>query len=432
MRFIITKIRYRLVKLKMEYGCIGEKLGHSFSKEIHNALADYEYSLKELKRTELPEFFKNKKFKAINVTIPYKQDVIEYLDWISAEAKEINAVNTIVNKDGRLYGYNTDFSGLKALIDRENVSLKGKRVVVLGSGGTSNTAFAVANYMEAQTVLKVSRNKKDGYITYNELYEKYSDCEIIINTTPCGMYPKTGTSAVDLNKLPKVEAVFDAVYNPLKSKLILDAEKKNITAVGGLYMLVSQAAYAVEKFIDVTVDSRKVEDIFQNLYKQKMNIALVGMPASGKTSVGKVLSEKLDKAFVDSDEEIVKREKRTIPEIFSQNGESYFRNVEKSVIKDISMLNSQVISTGGCAVLSCKNIENLIGNARVYFLDRPLEMLVTTSDRPLSSNNEDLKKRYDERYELYKASADVIVDGSKTVEEVAKIIEEDFYEYSCN
>ena len=416
----------------MEYGCIGEKLGHSFSKEIHNALADYEYSLKELKRTELPEFFKNKKFKAINVTIPYKQDVIEYLDWISAEAKEINAVNTIVNKDGRLYGYNTDFSGLKALIDRENVSLKGKRVVVLGSGGTSNTAFAVANYMEAQTVLKVSRNKKDGYITYNELYEKYSDCEIIINTTPCGMYPKTGTSAVDLNKLPKVEAVFDAVYNPLKSKLILDAEKKNITAVGGLYMLVSQAAYAVEKFIDVTVDSRKVEDIFQNLYKQKMNIALVGMPASGKTSVGKVLSEKLDKAFVDSDEEIVKREKRTIPEIFSQNGESYFRNVEKSVIKDISMLNSQVISTGGGAVLSCKNIENLIGNARVYFLDRPLEMLVTTSDRPLSSNNEDLKKRYDERYELYKASADVIVDGSKTVEEVAKIIEEDFYEYSCN
>ena len=187
----------------MEYGCIGEKLGHSFSKEIHNALASYEYSLKELKREELPEFFKNKDFKAINVTIPYKQDVIEYLDWISDEAKSINAVNTIVNKNGKLYGYNTDFYGLKALIERENVSLKDKKVAVLGSGGTSNTAFAVANYLAALSVLKVSRNKKDGYITYEELYEKYSDCEIIINTTPCGMYPKAGTSAVDLEKLPK-------------------------------------------------------------------------------------------------------------------------------------------------------------------------------------------------------------------------------------
>lgn len=416
----------------MEYGCIGEKLGHSFSKEIHNALAEYEYSLKELKREELPEFFKNKDFKAINVTIPYKRDVIEYLDWISDEAKLINAVNTIVNKGGRLYGYNTDFSGLKSLIERENVSLKGKRVVVLGSGGTSNTAFAVANYMEAKKVLKVSRAKKDGYITYDELYEKYSDCEIIINTTPCGMYPNPGASAVDLNKLPKVEAVFDAVYNPLKSKLVLDAKKKNITAVGGLYMLVSQAAYAVERFIEAPVDNNKVEEVFQNLYKQKMNIALVGMPASGKTSVGKVLCQRLNKAFVDSDEEIVKRENRTIPEIFSQEGEGYFRNVEKNVIKDISMLNSQVISTGGGAILNPENIENLKGNSRIYFLDRPLEMLITTSDRPLSSNRADLEKRYNERYELYKACADVVVDGSKSVEEVAKIIEEDFYEYSCN
>lgn len=416
----------------MEYGCIGEKLGHSFSKEIHNALADYEYSLKELKREELPEFFKNRDFKAINVTIPYKQDVIEYLDWISDEAKSINAVNTIVNKDGKLYGYNTDFYGLKALVDRENISLKGKRVVVLGSGGTSNTAFAVANFMEAQSVLKVSRNKKDGYITYDELYEEYSDCEIIINTTPCGMYPKIGVSAVNLDKLPKVEAVFDAVYNPLKSKLVLDAKKKKITAVGGLYMLVSQAAYAVERFIDAPVDNNKVEEIFKNLYKQKMNIALIGMPASGKTSVGRVLSEKLNKTFVDSDEEIIKRENRCIPEIFSQEGEGYFRNVENSVIKDISMLNSQVISTGGGAVLNYENIENLVGNGRVYFLDRPLEMLITTADRPLSSNKEDLEKRYKERYELYKASADVIVDGSKTIEEVAKIIEEDFYEYSCS
>ena len=416
----------------MEYGCIGERLGHSFSKEIHNALASYEYSLKEIKREELPEFFRNKDFKALNVTIPYKQDVIEYLDWISDEAKSINAVNTIVNKNGKLYGYNTDFYGLKALIEREKVSLKGKKVAVLGSGGTSNTAFAVANYLAALSVLKVSRNKKDGYITYEELYEKYSDCEIIINTTPCGMYPKIGVSAVDLEKLPKVEAVFDAVYNPLNSKLVLDAKAKNITATGGLYMLVSQAAYAVEKFIDLPVDCNKVEEIFKNLFKHKMNIALVGMPASGKTTVGKALSEKLNKNFVDSDDEIVKAENKNIPEIFEEFGEAYFRNIEKRVIKELSMLNSQVISTGGGVVLNPENIENLIGNSRIYFLDRPLDMLITTSDRPLSSNRADLEKRYSERYELYKLSADVIIDGSKTVEEVAKIIEEDFYEYSCN
>ncbi len=416
----------------MEYGCIGERLGHSFSKEIHNALTSYEYSLKELKREELPDFFNKKEFKAINVTIPYKQDVIEYLDWISDEAKSINAVNTIVNKNGKLYGYNTDFYGLKALIERAGASLKGKRVAILGSGGTSNTAFAVSNHLQALSVLKVSRNKKEGYITYDELYEKYSDCEIIINTTPCGMYPNTGVAAVDLERLPKVEAVFDAVYNPLCSKLILDAKVRNITAVGGLYMLVSQAAYAVERFIEAPVDNDKVEEVFQNLYKQKMNIALIGMPASGKTSVGKALSEKLDKSFVDSDDEIVRSENKSIPEIFADFGEAYFRNVEKNVIKNISMLNSQVISTGGGSVLNPENIESLKSNSRVYFLDRPLDMLITTSDRPLSSNRADLEKRYNERYELYKASADVIVDGSRSVEEVAKMIEEDFYEYSCN
>lgn len=416
----------------MEYGCIGEKLGHSFSKEIHNALADYDYRLQELKREELPEFFEKKEFKAINVTIPYKQDVIPYLYWISNEAKAINAVNTIVNKDGKLYGYNTDFYGLKALIERENVSLKGKKVAILGSGGTSNTAFAVANNMGASVVFKVSRNSKEGYITYEELYEKFTDCEIIINTTPCGMYPKIGVSAVDLDKLSKVEAVFDAVYNPLKSKLVSDAKKKNITAVGGLYMLVSQAAFAVKKFIDAPVDNEKVEEIFKNLYKEKMNIALIGMPASGKTSVGKVLSQNLKKFFVDSDEEIIKRENKEIPEVFCEFGEDYFREVEKNVIHDISMCNAQIISTGGGAVLNSENIDNLKGNARVYFLDRPLDMLITTSDRPLSSNRADLEKRYNERYEIYKKSADVIIDGSGTVEDVAKLIEEDFYEYSCN
>lgn len=416
----------------MEYGCIGERLGHSFSKEIHNALTDYDYCLKELSPQEVPQFMTEHSFKAINVTIPYKQTVIPFLDWISDEARAINAVNTIVNKNGKLYGYNTDFYGLKSLIERTGTSLKDKKVVVLGSGGTSNTAFAVANALGSKVVLKVSRNAKDGYITYGELYENHSDCEVVINTTPCGMYPKTGVSAVELEKLPNVSAVFDAVYNPLSSKLVLDAKKRGITAVGGLYMLVSQAAYAVEKFIDCPVDTEKIEEVFKKLYKDKMNLVLIGMPASGKTSIGKMLSERLSKTFVDSDEKIVETAGKPIPQIFSESGEAAFRDFEKNAISDIALKNSQIVATGGGAVLKDINIENLKGNGRVYFIDRPLELLVTTDDRPLSSNRADLEKRYNERYQLYKDSADVIIDGSGTVEEVEKRIEVEFSEYSCN
>lgn len=416
----------------MEYGCIGEHLGHSFSKEIHNALAHYDYKLQELTPEELKVFMTEKNFKAINVTIPYKKDVIPYLYWISDEAKAINAVNTIVNKDGKLYGYNTDFYGLSGLITRQGVSLENKKVAILGSGGTSNTAFAVANSMKALSVLRVSREKRDGYITYDELYEAYNDAEIIINTTPCGMYPNIGKSAVELDKLSCVQAVFDAVYNPLSSKLVLDAKEKGITAVGGLYMLVSQAAYAVEKFIDSPVEAEKVEKIFRNLYKEKMNIILIGMPASGKTTVGKALAEKLSKSFVDTDALIVEAAGKPIPEIFAQSGEKAFREMESNVIFEISKANKKIIATGGGAVLNKKNIDNLKGNGRVYFINRPLDMLITTNDRPLSSNRADLEKRYNERYSLYTEYADVIIDGSGTIEAVAQRIEADYYGYTCD
>lgn len=416
----------------MEYGCIGEHLGHSFSKEIHNALADYSYELKELSPEELKDFMLNKPFKAINVTIPYKRDVIEYLDYISPEAAEINAVNTIVNKNGKLYGYNTDFFGLKALIDKQSVSLQGKTVAVLGSGGTSNTAFSVAQSMGAKSVIKVSREKRDGYVTYDELYDSYDNTQIIINTTPCGMFPNIGTSAVDVNKFPLLEAVFDAVYNPLCSRLVTDAREKGITAVGGLYMLVSQAAYAVERFIDIPVDTLKVDRIFEKLYKDKMNVVLIGMAGCGKSTVGKALSQKLSKGFVDTDNLIVEKTGEDIPSIFSSKGEAVFRNIEKEVIYNVSKENNKIIATGGGAILNAENIRNLKGNGRVYFINRAIDSIVATPDRPLSSNRQDLEKRFNERYELYISCADVIVDGNGTVEEVAKIIEEDYYGYTCN
>ena len=396
----------------MNYGCIGEHLSHSFSKEIHNALADYDYKIKELTPEELPIFMTKRDFKAINVTIPYKRDVMPFLHWISPEAKSIDAVNTIVNVDGKLYGYNTDYYGMKALIEREGVSLVGKRVAILGSGGTSNTAFAVAKDMGADSVIKVSRNPKNGYVTYDELHETSSDVQIVINTTPCGMYPRIGEAAVDIEKFPTIEAVFDAVYNPLKSKLVCDARKKGIVATGGLYMLVAQAAYAVEKFIDAPVDENKVEKIFCNLYKDKMNIVLIGMPSCGKSSVGKSLAESFGKTFVDSDAEIVNSEGRAISDIFASNGESYFRDVENEVISSLALLNSRVIATGGGAVLRDDNMDILKENGRVYFINRPLNELISTDDRPLSKDRESLEKRYKERYSLYVSSADVVIDGS--------------------
>lgn len=406
----------------MEYGCIGEKLGHSFSKEIHNALTDYQYELKELAKDEVSAFMTEHNFKAINVTIPYKETVIPFLDSISDEAKKIGAVNTIVNKNGKLYGYNTDFFGMKSLIERAEIEIKNKTVAILGGGGTSKTAYAVSEFLCAKAIYKVSRNEKDGFITYSELYNMSDNIDVIINTTPVGMYPNIFASAVEVEKFKNLSGVVDAVYNPLRSKLVFDALKNNIKAVGGLYMLVAQAAGAVEKFIDTVVATEDIEKVFLKLFNSKENIVLIGMPSSGKTTVGTALAEKLNRPFFDSDKLIEETEKTSIPEIFKEKGEQYFRTCETDAVFLLSKNNSSIISTGGGAILNEKNVELLKENGKVFFLDRPLEMLLTTDDRPLSSNKADLEKRYNERYDLYKASADVVIDASGTVEAVVNQI----------
>jgi shikimate dehydrogenase len=416
----------------MRYGLLGEKLPHSFSKEIHEKLGRYTYELIEVEKENFAAFAEERDFTAINVTIPYKCDIMPYLATISEQAENIGAVNVVLNKGGTLHGYNTDFAGLRNLILRAGFDLDGKTVLILGYGGTSKTAYAVCRDLGADTIKFVKRKADEKVISYADAAREYADADYIINTTPCGMYPKAGVAAVDFNNFPNIEAVFDAVYNPLKSKLILDAEKKGIIADGGLYMLVSQAAYAVEKFIDTTVSLEKIEEVFNKIYKNKMNVVLIGMPASGKSSVGKELEKLLSKSFVDSDIVLSENAGKTISEIFSEYGEAYFRELEKDTIKNISSENSHIIATGGGAILNYENIENLKSNGRIYFLDRPLSMLLTTDDRPLSSNRTDLEKRYNERYELYRKYADVIIDGSGSVKEVAKRIEADFNGYSCN
>lgn len=406
----------------MEYGCIGEKLGHSFSKEIHNALATYNYELKELEKTEVDAFMKSHDFKAINVTIPYKQTVIPYLDFISDEAKAIGAVNTVVNKNGKLYGFNTDFFGMKSLIERTGIEINKKKVAILGGGGTSKTAEAVSKALGAEVIYKISRNSKAGFITYDELYNISDTIDVIINTTPVGMYPDIYISAVEVERFKNLSGVVDAVYNPLRSKLVSDALENNIKAVGGLYMLVAQAAAAVEKFIDTKITKENIEKVFKNLFNKKENIVLIGMPSSGKSTVGNMLAEKLGRAFFDSDKLVESTQNMTIPDIFKAEGEAYFRNCETEAVFELSKNNSSVIATGGGVVLNKKNIELLKENGKVFFLDRPLEMLLTTDDRPLSSNKADLEKRYNERYDLYRTSADVVIDGSGTVDEVVNQI----------
>ena len=360
----------------MTYGLIGEKLEHSFSKEIHNKLFGYQYELKEIEHEELDAFMKKKNFKAINVTIPYKEKVIPYLDFIDETAKNIGAVNTIVNKDGKIFGYNTDFMGMRALITKNNISLENKKVLILGSGGTSKTACAVAEDLNAKEIFRVSRDGKDGCITYEDAQNIHADADVIINTTPCGMYPNINTMAVDIANFPMLSAVVDAVYNPLRTRIVCDALERGVTAVGGLYMLVAQAAFAAELFINQSADSDKIDEIYRELFSQKQNIVLIGMPGSGKTTIGKALSEKLNMEFIDTDQKIVDNTNKTIPDIFAECGEETFRDLENQTIFEVSKKQQSIIATGGGAILRKENVKLLSQNGRIYFIDRPLSSIV--------------------------------------------------------
>ena len=310
----------------MEYGLIGEKLPHSFSAAIHSMLADYNYELKELDKSEFDLFFKNRDFKAINVTIPYKQAVIPYLYEIDPLAKKIGAVNTIINNECKLYGYNTDFYGMKALIVRNGISLKNKTVAILGSGGTSKTAYAVSQNLEANKIFKVSRNKSDGFITYTMLCDIADSIDIIINTTPVGMFPNTDGCVINISDFKNLSGVIDAIYNPLNTNLILSALNASIKAAGGLYMLVAQAAFASKLFTNDESVILKTESVYKEILKGKQNIVLTGMPGSGKTTLGKRIAEKLNREFIDTDGLFEKTLKSQFPN-FSKNTAK--RNSEK-------------------------------------------------------------------------------------------------------
>lgn len=427
----------------MNYGLIGEHLSHSFSKEIHEMCADYTYELCELPPEAVADFMQNPTFTAINVTIPYKQTVMPYLCEIHDHARKIGAVNTVVNCAGKLYGYNTDFYGLSALIRRVCGSLQGKKILILGSGGTSHTARAVAEEQYAASVLTVVRNPQGaGEISYADAETTHSDTEVIINCTPCGMYPHADGAAhikgtpIDITRFPRLMGVVDAVYNPLRTNLVQDALDHGIPAEGGLYMLVAQAVMACliflgrveEAFSDETAMDRETERVFQKILSDKENIVLTGMPSSGKTTVGKALAELLGRPFIDTDAVIVERAGKPITDIFSELGEAGFRDLETQAVKDVANTHTgAIIATGGGAILRDENVRALKRTGRLYFLNRPLEQLIPTADRPIASTVEAIKRRFEERYDRYLSTCDVEIKNNETVEYTVNTIREDFF-----
>ena len=400
----------------MQYGLIGEHLGHSFSKQIHESVAHYSYDLLELAPSEVASFLKKREFQAINVTIPYKQVVIPYLDHISDEAKSIGAVNTVVNRSGVLFGYNTDYYGFIGLVKHSGIEVKGKTVLILGTGGASKAVEVALKNLGAKEVLKASIVEGEG-ISYDEIYD-HQDVRVIVNATPVGMYPHNEDSIVDISRFTNLEGYLDVIYNPLRTLNVIKVQEMGLKAEGGLYMLVAQAIYAMEYFLDKKIDESVIEKTYQDILKKNRNIVLIGMPSSGKTMVAKALKEY---EIVDTDELVVQKIGIPIKEYFAKYGEKAFRDVETEVISEIYKNAPRVIATGGGVILKEENIKMLKQNGILIFLNRDLDKLVATSDRPLSSNLDDLRKLFDYRYPLYKKYADVVVNDNQDIE---KVIEE--------
>ena len=391
---------------------IAKKLGHSFSKPIHNALSDYSYDYKEIEESELAEFFAKKDFDGLNVTIPYKETVMQYLDEISPEAQKIGAVNTVVNRDGKLYGYNTDYYGFCYQIKDADAVIEGKNVVILGRGGAAKTVACVCRDMGAESVRLLTRDDNP---------ENFFDAEIVVNATPVGMFPDTGKSVIDITKFTSCEAVLDLVYNPANTKIILDAKKMGIKTANGLSMLVSQAKKASEIFTDSEISDEKISEIKKEIELKTKNIVLVGMPGCGKSTVGKVLAKLTGKEFCDSDDGISSLG-RTPAEIIVSDGEKAFRNIETATLSDLCKKSGMVIATGGGCVTVEENHDILRQNGYVVFIERELDKLAT-GGRPLSVN---VEKLWQEREPLYRSVADICIKSfenpEKTAEEILKRI----------
>ncbi len=397
------------------YGLLGKTLGHSFSPRLHALFADYEYRLFEKTEAELPDFLRSGDFAGLNVTIPYKQTVMAYCAALSPAAKRIGSVNTLLRRpDGSLYGDNTDAAGFRRMLERSGVSVAGKKALVLGDGGAAKTVRAVLGEQGAGRVVTISRRGADHYGNL----DRHADARVIVNTTPVGMYPETEAAPVDLRLFPKCEAVLDVVYNPARTKLLLQAEALGIPCAGGLVMLVEQARCAAALFTGETIPAEQGERALRELSFETENIALIGMPGCGKSSVGKALAALLSRRFVDLDEEIVSRAGKSIPDIFRFEGEAGFRARETAVLRDVSKESGLILATGGGVVTREENRPLLRRNSRIVLLERDISTLAREG-RPLSQSRP-IEAIAAERMPLYLDWADARVEMAETPEETAK------------
>ncbi len=410
----------------IEFGLLGAKLGHSYSKPIHNLLADYGYELYAVTPEELKALMESRAFRGLNVTIPYKKDVLPYLDEVSDEVREVGSANTLVmGADGKLRGYNTDLPGFLSMADRAGIELTGKKVVILGSGGTSLTAQAASRRRGAREIIVVSRS---GEINYDRLYAEHTDAEVVINTTPVGMYPKNGESPIDLSAFPRCEGVLDVIYNPFHTALLQQAEERGIPSENGLWMLVAQAKYAAEYFTGKQIPDEKIAEVYGVMRAQMSNLVLAGMPGSGKSTVGRRLAERMGREFVDMDDLIVKLAGKGIPDIFREDGEEAFRRLETQAAQQCGREKSLVIATGGGAVTREETMRALQQNGEILFIERPLESLATAG-RPLSQGGpEKLRAMYEARLPLYERYAAARVDNSGDIDKAVEAATEGFYE----
>lgn len=389
----------------MDYGLIGQKLGHSFSAPIHEELGGYRYQLRELPdEAALAEFLRRREFKAVNVTIPYKQAVIPACAQLDPAARAIGAVNTIVNRNGVLFGYNTDYAGAARAMARGGVELAGRVVLILGTGGTRRTFTAVARDAGAKEILVAGRSGGDGVLTYAEAARR-TDLQVVLNASPAGMWPRNGECLVDLADWPALEAVFDAVYNPLETRLLAQARARGLAAVNGLAMLVGQAKYAAELFTGRSIPDEEIDRVHRVLLGRTANLVLIGMPGCGKTRIGRLAAQALGREFVDMDAEIEKEAGRPIPDIFAAEGESGFRARESAVAARLGARTGLVIATGGGAVLRPENVAALRQNGVLIWLQRALHQLAVGGNRPLSSSREAVETLFAARAPLYEAAA---------------------------
>jgi len=390
-------------------GLIGEKLSHSYSPEIHASLGkEYDYRLIELKKEELKEFFEKKNFDAVNVTIPYKKDCIPFLDSISEEALGVGAVNTVVNRNGRLFGYNTDVFGIESSFLKANVTVKGKKALVLGTGGASLAAIYFLRSKGAK-VVNVSRSKKDGCVTYSEL-SSHRDAKIIINATPSGMYPHTDASPLALTgEFDSLEFVFDMIYNPFRTRLLLEAQSLGIKCMNGLYMLTSQAARAAEYFSGTPIPEDTVDSAYASVLRKCATVSLIGMPGCGKSTVGKLLADALSLPFCDADEYFTEKYSEAPARVIVEKGEPTFRDMEETCIEECCNQKG-VLATGGGAVLRKANRERMRMHGPVFLIERDISTL-STEGRPLS-NGRSLSELYSERAPFYSSACDVKIHNA--------------------